>query len=279
MRRLITLAALVALVTTACKIETNFGAVINADGSGTLIVEIGMDEEAQSFFLQGTDDPFEDQDMSDFPNARQRQERRGDMDFWIVETDVDDIAAETGNVLALEDSLLETFSITITDTLVTVSATASGEDFGDAGGEFDPSVVEDSVSANVRITMPGAITSHNATSQNGNELTWSIPLFGGAIQINAESDPRGTAASGGGGLSLPLIIGILVVLAAAAFFFLRKKSADAAAAAAAEDMVAAPTTEAPPAPPATTEAPPAPPTTTEAPPAPPTIPEAPATDE
>jgi hypothetical protein len=85
MRRLIILAALVALVTTACKIETNFGAVINADGSGTLIVEMGMDEEAQSFFLQDGSDPFDDQDMSDFPDARQRQERRGDMDFWIVE--------------------------------------------------------------------------------------------------------------------------------------------------------------------------------------------------
>lgn len=250
MRRLIILAALVALVTTACKIETNFGAVINADGSGTLIVEMGMDEEAQSFFLQDTDDPFEDQDMSDFPNARQRQERRGDMDFWIVEADVEDIAAETQTVLALDNSLLESFSITITDTLVTVTGTASGEDFGDAGGEFDPSVMEDSVSANVKITMPGSITSHNATSQNGNELTWKIPLFGGPLEINAQSDPTGTPAVSGGGLSLPLIIGALALLAAAAFFFLRKKSADAAGAVAAEGMGNAPQ-----APPATPEAP------------------------
>lgn len=263
MRRLITLAALVAIVTTACKIETNFGAVINADGSGTLIVEIGMDEEAQGFFLQDGGDPFDDQDMSDFPDARQRQERRGDLNFWIVETDVDDIAAETGSVLALEDTLLETFSITITDTLVTVAGTASGEDFGDAAGEFDPSIMEDSISANVMITMPGAITSHNATSQDGNELTWSIPLFGGPINVNATSDPRGTpASSSGGGLSLPLIIGILVLLAAAGYFFLRKKSADAAAATAAEDMGAAPSSMPPPAP--TSEAP---------------APEAPATDE
>ena len=248
MRRLITLAALVALVTTACKIETNFGAVINADGSGTLIVEIGMDEEAQSFFLQDGNDPFDDQDMSDFPDARQREERRGDMDFWIVEADVDDIAAETGNVLALDNSLLETFSVTITDTLVTVSGTASGEDFGDAGGEFDPAVMEDSISANVKITMPGAIASHNATSQNGNELTWKIPLFGGPLQINAESDPRGTPASAGGGLSMWLIIGALALLAVAAFFFLRKKSADKAGAVAAEGMGMAPAPEAPPAP-------------------------------
>jgi hypothetical protein len=270
MRRLITLVALVALVTTACKIETNFGAVINADGSGTLIVEMGMDEEAQSLLLQDGDDPFDDQDMSDFPDARQRQERRGDMDFWIVEADVDDIASETGKVLALDNSLLESFSVTITDTLVTVSGTASGEDFGEAGGEFDPSIIEDSVSANVKITMPGAITSHNATSQSGNELTWAIPLFGGPLQISAASDPTGTPASAGGGLSLFLIIGALALLAIAAFFFLRKKSADAAGAVATEDMGAAPSPMAPAA--HTPEAPPAP-----APEAP--APEAPATDE
>ena len=42
MRRLIVIAAVLALVTAACKLETNFGAVINADGSGTIIGEIGL---------------------------------------------------------------------------------------------------------------------------------------------------------------------------------------------------------------------------------------------
>jgi MYXO-CTERM domain-containing protein len=149
---------------------------------------------------------------------------------------------------------------------VTVRGTATGEDFGDAGEGFDPAVMEDSISANVRITMPGAITSHNATSQSGNELTWSIPLFGGPLDINAESDPTGTPASAGGGLSLPLIIGALALLALAAFFFLRKKSADAAEATTGDGMgttPAAPEAPATPAPEAPSAPAPEPPSTDE----------------
>lgn len=247
MRRFMALAALVALVTAACKIETNFGAVINADGSGTLIAEIGMDAEAQSFFMQDVDDPFEDIDLADLPDATTREERRGDMDFWIVEADVADIAAAQSDLLTGADSLLETFAITITDEVVTVTGTASADGaFGDAGEMFDAQMFEDSISANLKITMPGRITSHNATSQEGNTLIWAVAVLGGTpLTVEAQSDPRGTPAAGNGGGGIPLWVIVLIaaVIALAVLYALNQRKKGGAPQAA----TAAPTegTEAP----------------------------------
>lgn len=259
MRRLIALAALVALVTSACKIETNFGAVINPDGSGTIIFEFGMDDEAQGFL---GDDPFEDQDLADLPGARQSTERRGDMTFWVVTADVDDITDFQDEIVG-GDSLLDSFSITITDSRVTVRGSASADDaFGGGDDMFDAGMFEDVVTANVRITMPGSIISHNADSQNGNELTWRVPVTGGTLDIQAESDPTGSPASGGGGFPIWLIVVLAAVVALAVVYFLNKKKAAPAAAGTAPmtepttELPAEPTTEPPAGP--TTE-PPAPP--------------------
>jgi hypothetical protein len=197
MRRLIVLAALLALVATACKLETNFGAVINADGSGTIIGEIGLDDEAAELFLQG-EDPFEGNELSTLEGARTREEKRGDVTYYIVEVDVDDIAVAEQELIDNDNSLLNNLDITVTDTVVTVTGSASAEETlgGEAEG-FDPEVFEESISASVYFTMPGSITSHNADRQDGNTLYWDIPVLGGTLDIQAESDPRGTPASGG----------------------------------------------------------------------------------
>jgi hypothetical protein len=230
MRRLIVLASLVALATAACKIETNFGAVINADGSGRIIAEIGMDDEAQGFFMQDVDDPFEDQDLADLPGATTRTERRGDMTFWIVEAEVDDIMAFQGDIVGDEASMLDSFTITITDELVTVRGTASAEDAFGGGEGFDQQLFEESITANIRITMPGSIISHNADSRSGNELTWRVPVMGGTLDIQAQSDPTGTPASAGGGIPIWLIVALAAVAAVAVVWFLNKKRNPAAAA-------------------------------------------------
>lgn len=234
MRRLMMVAALLALVAAACKIETNFGAVINADGSGTIIAEIGMDEEAQGFFLQDVSDPFEGNDMSECPGARTSEEQRGDLKFWIIECDVADITANTGLLEDNENSMVSDFSITVTDTLVTVSGSASAEDtLGSEAEGFDPGVLEDSISANVKITMPGRILEHNADSKDGNTLTWKVPILGGNLDIQATSDPTGPAdSSGGGGFPTWLIAVIAVVVLAGGYYFMtqRKKGGSAPAA-------------------------------------------------
>lgn len=226
MRRLIVVASLLALVATACKIETNFGAVINADGSGTIIAEVGFDDEAAGFFLQEGGDPFEDNDFSDCPGASQREERRGNLTYYIVECPVSDVTELTSLLTEGGDSMLQDFAIVITDDLVTVSGSASAEDtFGSGELEgFDPAVLEESISASIRVTMPGKILEHNADSQSGNTLTWEIPILGGQLDIQATSDPKGTPSGGGGGGGFPvwLIAVIAVGVLGAAWFLMQR---------------------------------------------------------
>lgn len=234
MRRLILLAALLALVATACKIETNFGANIQADGSGTIIAEVGMDEEAQGFLLSGGDDPFEGNDLADCVGARTREEDRGDLHFWIIECDVADITEFETTMTDTDNTFLESFNITVTDTLVSVSGRASAEDtLGEESGEFSPEVFEDAISANLRITMPGRILDHNADSQSGNTLVWVIPVLGGTLDVSASSDPSGTPSGGGGGGVPTWLIAVIVVVILAGLYYLymqnKKKGGGASA--------------------------------------------------
>ena len=222
MRRLIVLASLLALVATACKLETNFGAVINADGSGTIIAEIGFDDEAAELFLEGGD-PFDGNELADAPGARTREERRGDLTFYIVEIDVDDITNAEQQLIDSENSLLSNLEITVTDNLVTVSGSASADDSlgGDAEG-FDPGVIEDSISASVYFTMPGSIGSHNADRRDGNTLFWDISVLGGTLNIQAESDPTGTPASGSSDGFPVWAYGVIAAVLLGALYYFRK---------------------------------------------------------
>ena len=224
MRRLTVLAALLALIATACKIETNFGMVINADGSGIIVAELGFDEEAAGLFPDGQD-PFEGNELAAAPGARTRQETRGDLTFYIVEIDVDDITSTDDQLLGSDSSLLSDLQITITDTLVSISGSASAEDtLGEQSADFDPSAFEDAMSANVYFTMPGETLSHNADRQDGNTLFWDIPVLGGTLDIVAESDPSGTPASGSSGVPTWAYAVIAAALLGAFYYFMKGRT-------------------------------------------------------
>jgi hypothetical protein len=223
MRRLIVLASLLALVATACKLETNFGVVINADGSGTIVVEIGVDDEAAETIFQG-ENPLDGNEMAATPGARAREERRGDLTFYIVEIDVADITDAEQQLLDSDDSLLSNLEITVSDDLVTVIGSASADDSlggGDTEG-FDPGLLEDAISANVYFTMPGSIVSHNADRQDGNTLFWEIPVLGGSLDIRAESDPTGSPASGSSDGFPVWAYGVIAAILLGALFYFRK---------------------------------------------------------
>lgn len=229
MRRLTLLASLLALVAVACKIETNMGAIINADGSGTIVAEIGMDEEALSFFGDLVEEPFADTDLEDLPNASVRQEQRGDMNFWVLEAETTDIAAQARALVSAEESLVSSFEVTITADLVTVSARATAEEtFGD-DEFFDPTLFEDAITANVFVVMPGEILSHNADSRQGNRLTWTVPVLGGTLDIEATSDPRGAPSGDGDGIPTWLIAVIAGAAVAAVLYFLARRRQTGAA--------------------------------------------------
>jgi len=225
MRRLIVVVALVALAATACKLETNYGAVINTDGTGKIIAEIGMDEEAQGFFLQEGTDPFAGQALGEIPGATTRQETRGDMTFYVIEADVDDVSQIEDMMLNDSESLFKTFSVTVTDSRVTVSATADAADTLGAQAEgFDPTVFEDSISANVKLTLPGRILTNNADRVEGNTLIWAVPVLGGTLDLQAESDPNGSPAGDGGGFPMwILVVAAAVVVAIVVYVIMQRR--------------------------------------------------------
>lgn len=227
MRRLFILVAAIALLTAACKIETNVEVVLNADATGTVASEIGLDEDAQAF-LQGQD-PFEDVPEG----AVTRTEQRGDMTYYIVSQPFSS-ADQLAELATGEDGLFDTLETSFSGSRVTVRGTTmdSGGGLMDTGdfGELDPGIIEDSFSATIRITMPGRVTDSNADTTDGSTLTWDVPLLGGSIEVRAESDPTRTP-SGGGGFPVWLIIVIVVVAAGAAGYVVmsrRKSSAPAA---------------------------------------------------
>ena len=73
--------------------------------------------------------------------------------------------------------------------------------------------------------MPGAITSHNADRQDGNTLYWDVPVLGGTLDIQAQSDPRGTPASGSSdGFPVWAYGLIALVLLGAGYYFMQSRS-------------------------------------------------------
>ncbi|MBU1227613.1 MAG: hypothetical protein KJ698_10460 [Actinobacteria bacterium] len=230
MRRLLILVAALALLTTACKIEVNAEFTINADKSGSVTLEIGLDDELLAMAEasgQSADDMLADFDIGDVPGAEVSTERRGDMTFNIIKVPIDDITAAENLGGEMAAGLTESFEVTFTDDLVTVRGTVPLDDaLGDMGGGdlegISPDMMAQFFAINIRITMPGKILEHNATSQSGNTLTWAVDLTSGTLEISAESNPN--ASAGSSSVLLYVIIGAAVILAALLLWlFLRKR--------------------------------------------------------
>jgi len=150
-------------------------------------------------------------------------------------------------LLDSDDSLLSNLEITVSDDLVTVIGSASADDSlggGDTAG-FDSGLLEDAISANVYFTMPGSILSHNADRQDGNTLLWEIPVLGGTLDIQAESDPTGTPASGDSSDGFPVwAYGVIAAILLGALYYFRKGKSGGS------DELAPSDNDAPPPPPA-----------------------------
>ena len=253
MRRLLILMAALVLLTTACKIEINAELEIMADKSGNVIFEFGFDDEVAALAEANGASPesmLGDFDFEDIPGAETSTEQRGDMTFTIIKVPVEDFTEAEGMAGDLTEGLTDDFEITFTDDRVTISGSTTLDDALGGGGDdlgISPEMMAEFFSVNIKVTMPGKILSHNATSQSGNTLTWVIDLTAGTLDIQAESDPN--ASSGGSGLMLYLLIGAAVILAAVLAWLWMKKRGETAPAADA----------APPAPPTDDTAPPAPP--------------------
>lgn len=232
MRRVAVLIGLLALLTAACKIETNAVIDIKADRSGVVGVELGFDDEFMEFAAGFSGEPiteetvFEGNELADVPGAETSTETRGDMTFYIISIPVEDVTSIEDELGADDNQIAQDVQITFEDELVTVTAQASAEgalsDTGGDAGMIPPDQMEESFAANIRITMPGKILEHNADSQVGNTLVWSVPIVGGTVDVMAQSDP--TAGEGGGGFPIWLIIIIAVVVGVGIGYFLWHRS-------------------------------------------------------
>lgn len=231
MRRLLPLVALLALLTAACRIESNIGAEINADGSGMISAEIGYDEEAAGFIEQfaGEEDPFGDNPLAGFPNAQITEEDRGGMHYRIYSAEVEDIEAALQQAMAADSGgFIEEFTLTVGPNRVEVTGRGSaGAATEGAEGFLPADQLAESLAINLRLTLPGKILENNADSQDGNTLTWAIPITGEALEIRAVSDP---SQSEGGGFPMWVIIVIAAVVIAgiAAIGLLGRKRSRAA---------------------------------------------------
>jgi hypothetical protein len=132
------------------------------------------------------------------------------MHYMVSTAEVEDIAAALDEAIAADpDGLIQEFNISIAADRVEVTGRGSlAGALEGAEGMLSPEQLAESVGANLRLTLPGKILESNATSQDGNTLTWALPITGGEIEISAVSDP--TQSEGGG---FPLWV-ILVIAAA-----------------------------------------------------------------
>lgn len=247
MRKYLVMFALLAVVLTACRIESNVILDIEEDGSAVVGAEIGFDEEFRELLGDMGEGSPEDLfgELPDFggENVQPTERTEGDMTFYGVTTTIEDLSTLDASSTAGE--AFETFSYTFDDETATLSATVAPTDLGDAGGDLpiDPSMITDEFfSANVVVTMPGTVTSHDADEvRSDGTLVWTIPLTG-SKSISATSD------LGSGGTSNLVLIGLVVLLVVAAIAVVivsimnRRRSqaaVDSAAASHSADMAAA----------------------------------------
>jgi hypothetical protein len=209
-----------ALLLSACRIESNIILDINEDGSATVGVEVGFDEEIRDLMSQGGGDPSDL--LSELPDlggedVEPIERVEGDMTFYGAETSVENL--ETYDFGGLQGESFSEFVYEFDDNSATLAATVDATGIGDLGGDdlpIDPAqITADIFAARVVITMPGTVTEHNADEVSGDgTLIWNLPLAG-SKDIFATSTFGSTTPSWiwflVGGI---LIVGIIAAVAA-----------------------------------------------------------------
>lgn len=224
-RSLIVLACLLAALAVSCRAEVNLGLNVEEDGSGTLLFEVGTDEEFREFMASFGADPNElfgelEGTIGADDEATIVDRDEAGMHFEGVEVPFDDIEELVDQVggIAGDFGAFDSFSFVIDGSTAVFDATVSSGEALDPVADFgvDPSLVGgDAVSVNFILRMPGTVTTTNAdaTLPDG-RLMWELPLLGGTVMFHAASDL--------GGSSFPwlwlvvgliLLVGLIVVVA------------------------------------------------------------------
>lgn len=237
MRKYLVLIAMLTVVLSACRVETNVTLDISEDGSAVVGAEVGFDDEFEQLISDtgaSPDDLFGDlPSVGDDVVTTERTE--GEMTFYGVASTVDDLSNFSGASAQLET--FTSFSYSFDDNGAQLDAELMAADLGDTGGlgeiGFDPSMITDEFfSANVVVKMPGSVTESNADEvRSDGTLVWAVPLSG-AKTITATSE----FGSSTGNLLLLVLLGVLalgIIATVVAIIVSRRQSQAAVAAAAA----------------------------------------------
>ncbi len=201
MRKYLIVFAMLTLLLSACRIETNISLDIEEDGSATVGAEIGFDEEFQQFLGDAGASP--DEIFTDLPgfgdeDVETTERVDGDMTYYGVTTEVDDLSTYDMNQAGNEG--FNDFEFSSDDDTATLRATLASTDLeGLGGGEdfpIDPSMItSEFFSASLVVMMPGTVTEHDADEvRSDGALVWNIPLSG-TKSVFATSDFGGSSGS------------------------------------------------------------------------------------
>ncbi len=189
-----------ALLLSACRIESNIMLDINEDGSAVVGAEVGFDEEMLNLVSQGGGDPSDI--LSELPDLGGEgfepiERVEGDMTYYGATTVVDNLS--TYDFGGLQGETFSEFSYEFDDSSATLAAKVDATGLGDLGGgdlPIDPSQITGEIfSANVIVTMPGTVKEHNADEvRSDGSLVWKLPLTG-TKDIFATSSFGGSAAN------------------------------------------------------------------------------------
>jgi hypothetical protein len=242
MRKYLLIFAMLAIVLTACRIETNVNLDIEEDGSAVVLVEVGMDDEFREAMTGQTGATEEDfiNEILSFGDTSLVQRSEGDMTYFGAAQEIDDLSQ--GLPLDAAEDMFTAFNYSFDEDGAKLTAsiqsadTAGLGDFGDFGG-LGEGLIGDIFSANVIVQMPGNVTSHNADEVRDGALVWQIPLTG-TLDIQAESS-FGTSSSNWIWFAIAAVVIVGVVSATIAVLVTRKESEKAVAAAIAAHEAAA----------------------------------------
>ena len=222
MKRAIPLVVLAVLLS-SCTIRFDVNTTIRGDGSGTLALEVGFDEEFRRFAEDNGGSTLEfTGDLEDVPPGWSAVEFSWDgFEGMRISVEFDSIADLDARLAEFAETSGDSAPLTLVETSG-LTRNGHGYDFqteisnleegltavagGDGGdGDFTFDGLGDVFKIRYILTLPGEITSDNADSISGNTLTWNIGISDDGRVL--------TASSSGGGGSFP-ILAIVAVIAA-----------------------------------------------------------------
>jgi len=244
MRKYVMIFAMLAIVLTACRIESNVNLDIEEDGSATVLVEVGFDDEFRQLLTGQTGGSEEDfvNEILAFGDTSLVQRSEGDMTYYGAAQEIEDLSQ--GLPVEAAEDMFTAFDYSFDEDGATLTARIESVDageFGDVGdlGGLAEGLTGDIFSANFIVQMPGEVTTHNATEVRGDgALVWKIP-FSGALDVQAESTFGATSTSWFWFALLIAVVVVAAVSAGIAIIVSRKSSEKAVAAAIAAHEAAA----------------------------------------